>query len=285
MTHSRRAELAGSHRRAWTTELAILAFSAVAVLATACGGGGSSGTGGSANAVAHLGTTTTTSTGTSNGTSNGTSGAGAAAGAGASASGASNPEQLGADLMKFSACMRSHGVPNFPNPVISNNGVSLHISVAVSGAGTGSKASPQFRQAAQDCRKVRAGRPHEPKHHYGAAGGLPEGGPMHAGTRHKRVPGPGLLGRRGAVPAASGDEPEYLAVRGGAACMSKLDPERPPLQLDRRKPMRRRSFIRRSATQCRCGPKNGGAADSPPNRLIPSTTEGHRAVTGAVTVL
>ena len=62
--------------------------------------------------VAHLGTTTTTS------------GAGAAAGAGASAGGSANPETIGADLMKFSACMRSHGVPNFPNPVISNNGVS-----------------------------------------------------------------------------------------------------------------------------------------------------------------
>ena len=35
--------------------------------------------------------------------------------------------------MKFSACMRSHGVPNFPNPVISNSGVSLHISASVAG--------------------------------------------------------------------------------------------------------------------------------------------------------
>jgi hypothetical protein len=153
MTSSRLADLMGPHRRPWSVGLAALAFSAVAVLATACGGGGSGGSG-SANAVAHLGATTTTTSAT-------TSGAGAAAGAGAGASGSSaapagggpNPEKIGADLMKFSACMRSHGVPNFPNPVISNNSVSLQITPAVS------KGSPQFQHASQSCQKYAPPRP------------------------------------------------------------------------------------------------------------------------------
>jgi hypothetical protein len=139
MTSFRRFELIGSHRRARTVGLLVATFCVVAALATACGGGGS-GSNGAAHGVAHLGATTTTSDD------------GAAAGAGASAGGRANPETIGADLMKFSACMRSHGVPNFPNPVISNNSVSLHITPGVSG-GPGPKSSPQFRQAAQDCRK------------------------------------------------------------------------------------------------------------------------------------
>jgi len=144
MTSSRLAELIGAHRRAShrpgrTAGLAVVACVSVALLATACGGG-SGGHAGSANAVAHLGTTTTTS------------------GAGASTGGSSNATTVGADLMKFSACMRSHGVPNFPNPVISNNSVSLHISVAVGGPG-GPKGSPQFRQASQDCRKYAPPKP------------------------------------------------------------------------------------------------------------------------------
>jgi hypothetical protein len=148
MTDTRRFQLIGPHRRLWTAGIAAFAFSTIAVLATACGGGGSGGAGGSANAVAHLGTTTTTlGSGTSGA---GTSGAGAAAGAGASTGANPSPQALGADLMKFSACMRSHGVPNFPNPVISSSGVSLHISASVAGP---DKGSPQFRQAAQACRK------------------------------------------------------------------------------------------------------------------------------------
>jgi hypothetical protein len=117
--------------RSWTVGFAGVVFSAIALLATACGGG----SGGSASAVAHLGTTTTTS-----------SGAGAAASAGASTGGGASPAKIGADLMKFSSCMRSHGVPNFPNPVISGNSVSLQIT-------PGSKGSPQFQKAAQDCQK------------------------------------------------------------------------------------------------------------------------------------
>ena len=163
MTSSHLADSMGSHRRPWAVGFAALAFSAVAVLATACGGGGTGGSG-SANAVAHLAaTTTTTTTATSGTTSSAPSGTGAAAGAGAGASGSSaapggggpNPEKIGAELMKFSACMRSHGVPNFPNPVVSNNSVSLQITPSVGGG----KGSPQFQHAARSCQKYAPQRP------------------------------------------------------------------------------------------------------------------------------
>jgi hypothetical protein len=134
MTRSRRAELIGSHRRTWTAGLAVFAFSAVAVVASACGGGGSGAGGSSANAVAHLGTTTTTS------------GAGAAAGAGASAGGGPNAEKIGADLTRFSSCMQAHGVPNFPNPQFTGNGVNLRITPNIAN-------EPQFKKAQQTCQK------------------------------------------------------------------------------------------------------------------------------------
>ncbi len=137
MTRSRRAEPTNRHRLAWNAGLAAVAFSLVAALATACGGGSS---GGSANAVAHLGTTATTS------------GAGAAAGAGASAGGAPNPTKIGAGLMKFSSCMRSHGVPNFPNPQISGNSITLRITPNVAG-------SQQFKKAQLTCQQYLPKRP------------------------------------------------------------------------------------------------------------------------------
>jgi hypothetical protein len=49
--------------------------------------------------------------------------------------------------MKFSACMRSHGVPNFPNPVISGNSVTLQLPAGLTNG------SPQLRRARQRCEK------------------------------------------------------------------------------------------------------------------------------------
>ncbi len=69
--------------------------------------------------------------------------------------------------MKFSACMRSHGVPNFPNPVISNNSVSLQITPAVS------KGSPQFQHASAELPEVRPAAAYGRKPDDGATGGLP----------------------------------------------------------------------------------------------------------------
>ena len=148
MTRSRRTELIASHPRGWTVGLAVFAFSAVAVLATACGGGGSGGPGGSSNAVAHLGTTTTVAHH-------------AATAAGAATGGGPNGGTAGADAVKFSSCMRHHGVPNFPNPVITSNGQGT-VSIQITPGPGFNKGSPQVQHALQSCRKyLPSGRPSE----------------------------------------------------------------------------------------------------------------------------
>lgn len=49
--------------------------------------------------------------------------------------------------LKFSACMRSHGVPGFPDPVFSGNGARLQLS-----AGSGvNPAAPAFKAAQKVC--------------------------------------------------------------------------------------------------------------------------------------
>jgi hypothetical protein len=53
--------------------------------------------------------------------------------------------------LRYSACMRSHGVPSFPDPVeLANGNIELRL-----GAGHGS--SPQQQAAAQACRKFLPG--------------------------------------------------------------------------------------------------------------------------------
>ena len=126
-------------RRALCVLLAPLALSAIA---TGCGGANSPAAG-----VAHLG-----SSGKSSATTTGTA---------ASSGGPS--EQPGAQAVAFSACMRSHGVPNFPDPKISTsgNGVSVRIGIP---AGVNPNGAT-FKSAQQACHKL-----------------LPEGGPSHART-------------------------------------------------------------------------------------------------------
>jgi hypothetical protein len=64
------------------------------------------------------------------------------------------PAQRQHDLsraLRYSACMRSHGVPSFPDPVeLANGNIELRL-----GAGHGS--SPQLQAAAQACRKFLPG--------------------------------------------------------------------------------------------------------------------------------
>ena len=145
MTSSRLAEVTGPHRRAWTAGLAAVAFSVVAVLATACGGGGSGGRlrqrgrppRHDDNDVGHA---------------RALQRAPAPLRQLRRPCGCANPEKIGADLMKFSACMRSHGVPNFPNPLSRTTASRLQITPTVAG-------SPQFQKASLTCQ------------HYAAASG------------------------------------------------------------------------------------------------------------------
>lgn len=104
---------------------ALLALATLA-LAAACGGAASGSSG-----VASLGSTTTT--------------------AKESSAGSSAGSQSKADAaLKYSQCMRSHGVPNFPDPSISGDKATIQIKGSP-GSGLDPN-SPQFQAAQSACR-------------------------------------------------------------------------------------------------------------------------------------
>jgi hypothetical protein len=107
---------------------------ALGLLTAGCGSG--SPTGG----VAHLGSGTQATS---------------AAAAGAAASSGGGESSPGSKAVAFSACMRSHGVPNFPDPQISHNGSEVSVRIALP-AGVGSGNS-KFKSAQQACRKLLPG--------------------------------------------------------------------------------------------------------------------------------
>jgi hypothetical protein len=108
---------------------------ALGVLVTGCGG--SSPTGGVASLGSHASSTSTTSS----------TAAGSTGGSGSSAS----PES---QAVAYSACMRAHGVPNFPDPKISTHGNGVSVAIRVTPAITG---NPQFKSAQQACGKLLPG--------------------------------------------------------------------------------------------------------------------------------
>jgi hypothetical protein len=101
----------------------------LAVVATACASA-------SAPQVASIGTTTTPAK------------IAAAAGNGPPPGGAAKA----GTVEKFVACMRSHGVANFPDPVIGPDQVSLQITPAVA-------SSPHFKSAQAACQHLLPGKP------------------------------------------------------------------------------------------------------------------------------
>ena len=111
------------------------ALIALSVLVSGCGG--NSPTGGVANLGSHTSTTSTTSS-----TAGSTGG-----GSGKSASPASQ-------AVAYSACMRAHGVPNFPDPKVSTHGSEVKVAIGVTPAITG---NPQFKSAQQACTKLLPG--------------------------------------------------------------------------------------------------------------------------------
>jgi hypothetical protein len=68
----------------------------------------------------------------------------------------------------YSACMREHGVPNFPDPQISTSGGEVKVAMRVTPAITG---NPHFLPAQKACNKL-----------------LPEGGPGGSGPNHQITP-------------------------------------------------------------------------------------------------
>jgi hypothetical protein len=61
---------------------------------------------------------------------------------------AAQKQQHVSQALKFSACMRSHGFPDFPNPMVANGGAAVGFGFAGI-----DKSSPQFHIAAQACRR------------------------------------------------------------------------------------------------------------------------------------
>jgi hypothetical protein len=114
------------------------ALVAAGALIAGCGGGGTT-TGGVASLGAH---TSSSHTSTSS--------------AGASESHEASPAS---QAVAYTACMHQHGVPDFPEPQVSEHGGSVSIKMAVPAAVGG---NPKFKSASEACRKL-----------------LPGGGPGH----------------------------------------------------------------------------------------------------------
>jgi hypothetical protein len=127
---------------------ACLATTLIAAGVLVAGCGGNSPSGGVASLSSYASKTSTTSS----------------AAAGSTSGGESSP---GSQAVAYSACMRAHGVPNFPDPQISNNGNEHKIAMRVTPGITG---NPHFKSAQQTCSKL-----------------LPGGGPGE-GSNHQITP-------------------------------------------------------------------------------------------------
>ena len=57
-------------------------------------------------------------------------------------------------FLSFSQCMRSHGVPSFPDP---SSGGGIHITITAGSAPSLNPAAPAFQAARQSCRKLLPG--------------------------------------------------------------------------------------------------------------------------------
>jgi len=127
----------------------IAGLAALALLLAGCGGGSKGPT------VAHLGSSTASSTSSTS----------SSAGSGSASSSAASPH---GQAVAYSACMREHGVPNFPDPQISTSGSEVKVAIRVTPGITG---NPHFQSAQNACSKL-----------------LPEGGPGGPGSGHQISP-------------------------------------------------------------------------------------------------
>jgi hypothetical protein len=136
--------------RGTAASLRVVACLATALIAgvLVAGCGGTSPSGGVASLGTHTSTTSTTSS----------------TAAGSTGGGESSP---GSQAVAYSACMRSHGVANFPDPKISTHGNGVSVAIGVTPAITG---NPHFKSAQQTCNKL-----------------LPGGGPG-SGSNHQITP-------------------------------------------------------------------------------------------------
>jgi hypothetical protein len=113
----------------------IVGLAALAALVAGCGGSAKTPT------VPHLGSSTSSSSSSANSSSSSSS-------AGGSHSGSASP---GSEAVAYSACIRAHGVPNFPDPQITVHGNEVSVAQKVNPSITG---NPHFNSAQQACRKL-----------------------------------------------------------------------------------------------------------------------------------
>lgn len=125
-----RSGAAGHLGRAACLTAALVALGA---LVTGCGG--NSPTGGVASLSSHSSKTSTTSS----------------TAAGSTGGGESSP---GSQAVAYSACMRAHGEPNFPEPKISTNGNEVKVAIGINPSISG---NPHFKSAQQACSKLLPG--------------------------------------------------------------------------------------------------------------------------------
>jgi hypothetical protein len=59
----------------------------------------------------------------------------------------SDRQQQAQQMLKFAQCMRAHGVPNFPDPIVSGGGIQIKLNGV-------NPNSPQFKSAQQACQSV-----------------------------------------------------------------------------------------------------------------------------------
>ena len=124
----------GSHRRWARSTVPMGALAIVVFVVAGCGGGGG---GSAAPQVAHIAKTSSTTVA-------------ASATKGASTAGPANAEFQ--KYANYTNCMRSHGVPNFPQPTLSANGVDYGFHIGLSSGIN--PASPQFKSAVTACRAL-----------------------------------------------------------------------------------------------------------------------------------
>lgn len=118
--------------------LPTLALVALGLLASACGGGSG------APGVASLGSTSSTTTSLP-------------------PAGGGSGKPLGAQAVKFSQCMRSHGIRNFPMPVVTATAGGQSVSLRI-GPGTGiNPKSPKFQSAQAACAHLLPARVGQPE--------------------------------------------------------------------------------------------------------------------------
>jgi hypothetical protein len=107
------------------------ALIALGVLVTGCGGNSS--TGGVASVGSHAFKASTTSS---------------------TAAGSSSSASPDSQAVAYSACMRAHGVPNFPDPKVSTNSNEVKVAIGINPSISG---NPQFKSAQQACSKLLPG--------------------------------------------------------------------------------------------------------------------------------